>query len=151
MAWMPEDPAVFVQTSEDLYFRLFDCRDGLAVQQQVRLGDNFAVSVDVHKDGLLVATGHRGFNSSGCVVKLFDIRVLREGNANPLFEYAFSENVVGARWLYLPQRESTQEVIVAASANKAITLIDCDGGTVSQEYASDSFTALSPLQNRDDV
>ena len=117
----------------------------------MRLGDNFAVSVDVHKDGLLVATGHRGFNSSGCVVKLFDIRVLREGNANPLFEYAFSENVVGARWLYLPQRESTQEVIVAASANKAITLIDCDGGTVSQEYASDSFTALSPLQNRDDV
>ena len=33
MAWMPEHPAVFVQTSEDLYFRLFDCRDGLALQQ----------------------------------------------------------------------------------------------------------------------
>ena len=69
--WITDD--TFIQLSEDLHMRLFDARTkNLKPVKAVKMGDNFATTLDVFEDRLLV-TGHRGFNDSGADVKLWDL------------------------------------------------------------------------------
>jgi hypothetical protein len=75
--WLTHEPELFVETSEDLYMRLWDCRvKPFKPVVEFKLDTNFATTCDIWEDGasdLHVVTGHRGFNSQGCDVKLWDL------------------------------------------------------------------------------
>ena len=65
-----------MQTSEDLYIRLFDVRvKPFQPQMEVKNDTNFATTCDVF-EGRIMATGHRGFNGSGSEVKQWDLAKL---------------------------------------------------------------------------
>jgi WD40 repeat protein len=67
----------FLQCSEDLTLRLWDIRERpFKPGAEVKVGTNFATNCDISPDGHLLVTGHRGFNSEGAEVKLWDIRAL---------------------------------------------------------------------------
>ena len=83
---MPNSPELFVETSEDLYMRVFDTRvKPFKPVVEFKVDTNFAVTCDVWSEGnedRYLVTGHRGFNGEGADVKLWDLRKLLavEGN-----------------------------------------------------------------------
>lgn len=76
--WMPNDPNMFVETSEDLYIRAFDTRKKpFKPVVEFKVDTNFATTSDVWSEGnqdKYLVTGHRGFEGAGCAVKLWDLR-----------------------------------------------------------------------------
>lgn len=75
MKWVPEEPNLIVETSEDLHLRLFDLRKKpfKPIYEQ-KLETNFATFCDVQEN--LMVTAHRGFNNQGAEVKVWDLRKL---------------------------------------------------------------------------
>lgn len=70
--WIDEHTAV--QASEDLRIRLWDVRTGKVNESDsIVVGENFATCLDSCNSFLI--SGHRGFNSNGCEVKKWDLRV----------------------------------------------------------------------------
>lgn len=69
--WVDEHTAV--QASEDLRIRLWDVRmSKVEESSSISVGENFATCLDVSGNELI--SGHRGFNSTGCEVKKWDLR-----------------------------------------------------------------------------
>lgn len=78
MRWLPNQPQLFVETSEDLYLRVFDTRvKPFKPTVEFKVDTNFATTCDVWSEGSedkYLVTGHRGFNGAGAEVKLWDLR-----------------------------------------------------------------------------
>ena len=76
--WLPNSPDLFVETSEDLYMRVFDIRrKPFKPVIEFKVDTNFATTCDLWSDGnedRFLVTGHRGFNGAGAEVKLWDLR-----------------------------------------------------------------------------
>ena len=87
--WIPGQPNLFVETSEDLYTRIFDIRvKPFKPTVEVKVDTNFSLSCDimaVDGDQTYLATGHRGFNGEGTVVKLWDLRKLMSADKNSTY------------------------------------------------------------------
>ena len=68
-------PHVLLQGGEDLRVRLWDTREGaLRAAAALEGFTYFPLCVDVAPDGARVATSSKGFNGSGCEVRLWDLR-----------------------------------------------------------------------------
>ena len=76
--WLVNQPELLVETSEDLYLRMFDIRaKPFKPVVEVKVDTNFATTCDIWTEGSedkYLVTGHRGFNDSGAEVKLWDLR-----------------------------------------------------------------------------
>ena len=76
--WLPNEPNVFLETSEDLYIRAFDTRvKPFKPVVEFKVDTNFATTCDLWSEGTqdkYMVTGHRGFNGEGADVKLWDLR-----------------------------------------------------------------------------
>ena len=147
MKWMPNDNNTFIQCSEDLRLRFYDIRENLDIAKETIVGTNFAGTCDVDESGNYIVTGHRGFNNSGCYVKLWDIRTLSDKQAEPVFEVEHSFSVVSARFLYLPSRQNGSTQIISASADKTLRITNLQGEQKSWTDNNDSYTAMTPLRN----
>lgn len=75
--WLPNSPDSFIECSEDLTLRLWDCRSKpFKPQVEFNAGSNFATTCDIltiEGEDLYLATGHRGFNQEGSEVKLWEL------------------------------------------------------------------------------
>ena len=68
-------PHLLLQGGEDLRVRLWDTRDGAPRAAGALEGFTyFPLCVDVAPDGARVATSSKGFNGSGCEVRVWDLR-----------------------------------------------------------------------------
>jgi len=72
MQWVPNEETV-LQGSEDLELRVWDART-YSVVQRLAFDNHFALSCDVSADSMYFVTSHMGFDSDGCMVKLWDRR-----------------------------------------------------------------------------
>jgi WD40 repeat protein len=71
LRWAGENE--IVQAGEDQRIRIWDVRqETLREKTAMNTGDNFATCLDVKEN--LVLSGHRGFNNTGCEVKMWDLR-----------------------------------------------------------------------------
>ncbi|CAI2372135.1 unnamed protein product [Moneuplotes crassus] len=147
MKWLPSDNNTFIQCSEDLRLRFFDIREGLDVAQETVVGTNFAGSCDIDESGKYIVTGHKGFNNSGCYVKLWDVRSFSDTTVEPVMEFEHSFSVVSVRFLYTPTRKKDTLSIISASADKTMRITDLEGNQKSITDSPESFTAMCPLRN----
>ena len=80
--WLIHQPELVVETSEDLYLRMFDIRvKPFKPVVEVKVDTNFATTCDIWTEGnedKYLVTGHRGFNDSGAEVKLWDLRKVQK-------------------------------------------------------------------------
>ena len=80
--WLTNQPDLFVETSEDLYLRVFDTRERpFKPAVELKVDTNFATTCDIWSQGnedQYLVTGHRGFNDSGAEVKLWDLRKVQK-------------------------------------------------------------------------
>ena len=64
--WLPNQPDLFLELSEDLYMRVFDIRvKPFKPTVEVKVDTNFPVTCDILSEGnedKYLVTGHRGFN-----------------------------------------------------------------------------------------
>ncbi len=78
MKWLPNNPSLFIQCSEDLTLRLWDIRKKpFKPAVDFKVGTNFATTCDIWSSGsedTLLITGHRGFNGQGSDIKYWDLR-----------------------------------------------------------------------------
>lgn len=142
MKWMPTDHNIFLQCSEDLRIRLYDIREGLEVVMETTVGTNFAGTCDIDHSGTYIVTGHRGFNNSGCYVKLWDVRTFSDSKVEPVFEIEHSFSVVSTRFLYTPSRENGQTNIISASADKTMRITNMQGESKTYTDNSECYTAM---------
>lgn len=89
------------QSSEDLKIRIWDPR---ASTSKVPAGEiagfvYFALCMDLHPDGNLLAAGCKGFNGVGCEVKIFDLRAIGNGK-QPVHNYhGHTQDVTSCKFL----------------------------------------------------
>ena len=110
------------QASEDLCVRVWDSRKSLASVPAIHITGfvYFPLCIAMHPDGHLMATGCKGFNSVGCEVKLWDLRM----PSKPLAEFSgHSQDVTGCKF---------------SVDGKALVSVSKDGSVFSWNLASSS-------------
>lgn len=134
------NPHMLYQGAEDLFVRVWDTRNPShhAPAQVISGYVYFPVSMDVHAEGQLLATGCKGFDSVGCTVKVWDLR----NTSQPLADYAgHSQDVVGCKF-------STQnpDLLVSASKDGSIRVWDTKQAlTSSGNGAVDSSACVASI------
>ena len=95
--WLANQPELIVETSEDLYLRMFDIRiKPFKPIVEIKVDTNFATTCDIWSEGnedKFLVTGHRIFNGAGTALKLWDLRKLltckNEGTTESLTEFVY--------------------------------------------------------------
>ena len=147
MKWFPSDNNTFIQCSEDLRLRFYDIREGLDVAKETIVGTNFAGCWDIDESGNYIVTGHKGFNNSGCYVKLWDVRSFSDDTVEPVIEFEHSFSVVSAKFLYTPTRSQDKKYIISASADKTMRVTSLEGHQKSITDCDESYTAMWPVRS----
>jgi len=84
LKWLPKNPDLFIECSEDLTLRLWDIKARpFKPAIEFKVGPNFATTCDIlscEGEDLYLVTGHRGFNNQGADVKLWDLREFSQDN-----------------------------------------------------------------------
>jgi WD40 repeat protein len=145
---MPSNEDQFLECSEDLTLRLWDIRQKLFKPAvEFKVGANFATNCDVlsgKESDHYLATGHRGFNNAGAEVKLWDLRAFKDESAL-VFTYdkhRFSPEAV---------RFLASDVLISASKDQSVHLIDIEGNQCDVFEHNESFAGLAVLRERSGV
>jgi WD40 repeat protein len=124
MVWMPNSNDIFLQTSEDLRLRIFDCREQLSLTSQLKIGDNFATTMDIDNSGNYLVTGHRGFNGNACHVKLWDLRKITEDLIEPVNSFTHDSAVISTRFHNDMKLGDSNLFVISASIDQTLRLTD---------------------------
>jgi len=136
---------VFIQCSEDLTLRLWDCRttNDITKTCEAKVGTNFAISCDNDSSGNNIVTGHRGFEGVGCYLLLWDIRNITE----PKISWTFNgHNQSIEQCLFI-----NDKTICTASKDGTIRMIDCMNGKELFNYSNirgSPYSSMSFLNNK---
>ena len=144
------------QASEDLKIRIWDPRKGSGTGTSTGIGMfkspaleiggfvYFALCLDLHRDGLLLATGCKGFNNVGCEVKVWDLRYTGRG---PIHDYiGHSQDVTACKYVY-----SDSSSFANADASRSAQLVSCcKDGTIrvwnnNNSESSPTFASTSDV------
>ena len=158
------------QSSEDLRVRIWDPRSSSASKMPAgEITDfvYFALCMDLHPDGNLLATGCKGFNGVGCEVKIFDLRAVGK-EKSPLHAFrGHSQDVTACKFLSSANSSGTSNNSDSSSgcgsSSLQAPLVSCckDGSIrawdVRQGLSADgaidvletqrNYTSLAPLWN----
>ena len=147
----PVNNNLLYQGSEDLCVRVWDSRQAShhPPAQQLSGYVYFPVSMDLHSDGNLLATGCKGFDSVGCTVKLWDLR----NTSKLVAEYAgHSQDVVGCQFSKTslgntaevgPTSPSGAQLLLSASKDGSICMWDYSGAAATSALGSTNTVAPS--------
>ena len=110
---------------------------------EFKVDTNFATTADiwVGDDSLLMATGHRGFNFEGAEVKLWDLRNF--GTESVLFK--FDKHEFSPESVRFLRDAGPKPLIVSASKDASLCVIDEKGELLSREKHLDSFACMEVL------
>lgn len=128
LCWVPGEASSVLQASEDLRLRLWDVRSAGPQQSaslkptSTMLGhSNIPLCCDVSRDGMSFLTCHKGFDGTGCELRVWDRRqgatrqVLR-GHQQAVQSCAFVGNTTGSYG-------------VSGGSDKTLRLWECSGST----------------------
>lgn len=122
------------QGAEDLFVRVWDTRSSphQPPAQVISGYVYFPVSMDVHSDGHLLATGCKGFDSVGCTVKVWDLR----NTAQLVADYTgHSQDVVGCKFSHL-----NPDLLISASKDGSIRVWDTKPSTAVHDGINENPT-----------
>ena len=131
--WLINQPELIVETSEDLYLRMFDIRvKPFKPIVEAKVDTNFATTCDIWTEGnedKYLVTGHRMFNDAGIAAKLWDLRKVvtskTEGTSDSLTRFSYSGHSFSAESVRFikpigPESESKPLRIVSASKDSSL-------------------------------
>lgn len=126
LRWIPGEASSVLQASEDLRLRVWDVRSsgrqqpaGLKATSTMLGHSNIPLSCDVSGDGLSFLTCHKGFDGTGCELRVWDRRqektrqVLR-GHQQAVQSCAFVGSIAG-------------KYAISGGSDKTLRLWDCSG------------------------
>jgi len=148
------------QASEDLKIRVWDPRSSHTSKMpagEITGFVYFALCMDLHPDGNMLAAGCKGFNGVGCEVKIFDLRAVGKGN-QPLHSYrGHTQDVTSCKFL---GRANSSNPLVTCCKDGSIRAWDVCRSPVASANGDNSadteasiglletqrnYTSLSPL------
>ena len=122
---------------------------------EIKVDSNFATTCDIWSEGnedKYLVTGHRGFNDSGSVVKLWDLRKLQtcnsEGTETSLTEFIYtghSFSPESVRFFKPLGSDESPMQIVSASKDSTLQVLNETGKCVTSHKNTDGFACMDTM------
>ena len=139
----PIQPGIIYQGAEDLHVRVWDTRisSNNGPTQTINGYVYFPVSICIHENGNLLATGCKGFDSVGCTVKLWDLRNISQ----PINEYiGHNQDVIGCKFT-----SKDSDLLVTTSKDGSLRVWDttADNNTTTNITGTTTDTTTNNTNN----
>eukprot|EP00944_MAST-04C_sp_MAST-4C-sp1_P010775 g10775.t1 len=136
LQWLPSNSSILAQGSEDLKLRLWDVRSGIMKASQTYSGYvYFPLCMDISRDGHLLMTGSKGFNSVGCEIRIWDLRM----NKQMLELRGHDQDVKECFFLRFGDGKTR---IISGSKDKTIRVWDINKYNAENDYVTNSSSCL---------
>lgn len=136
LQWLPSNCSILAQGSEDLKLRLWDVRSGIMKASQTYSGYvYFPLCMDISGDGHLLMTGSKGFNSVGCEIRIWDLRM----NKQMLELRGHDQDVKECFFLSFGNGKTK---IISGSKDRTIRIWDINKYNADSDYATNSASCL---------